>query len=774
MFVSPGVLLLLVGVAFGVSIPRACEPPHDKYLFCNPNKTLDERLDDLIGNLTLEEKPYLLIARESPDGNISRLGIPEYDWGGNCIHGVQSRCAPDGRCPTSFPDPNVLGATFNRTVWSEMGSVIGVELRSLWLQNVGENHDSNLPHIGLDCWSPNVGIVRDPRWGRNMETPSEDPLICGEFGAAYSLGMQNGSDPRFYQGVTTLKHYDANSLEGCWGQDCNITRHTVDANITLYDLFSTYLPAFKKSIQEGGALGVMCSYNAINGVPSCANPWLLGLLRDWGFTGYVTSDSGAVADVLNSHHYASDWPHTVAATVLAGCDIESASWPKDHPWATGGPYIQYLPGAVKAGLLKESDIDLALRHTLGLRFRMGLFDPIEDQPYWHVPPTEVRSDAHVQLALDATRQGLVLLKNDPAVAHHVPTLPLPRGKSIAVIGPHYNAQGAMLGNYLGQICFNGSAFGCVQTPLEGITEANKGGVTVGVEGCQINNTNTSGFDEAQKAAAAADYVILMLGLDGSIEGEGKDRHDIGLPETQLELARMIIQLGKPTVVVVMHGGVVALDELSVSAPAIVSIGYPGFYGAQALAESLFGDQNRWGKSPVTWYPNTFTELFDMLSFDMGAGLGRTYRYFDGEPLWPFGFGLSYTTFNLSAASDIYKQLGGPGTAETVNFAVDVANSGPVDGDEVVQVYVSAQPGVIPASAPAARLRKTLVDFARVSVASNHSTTLKFQLPVSSFEVTGAGGEPEAFPGLYDVVVTNGVTKNPVKFTCSVFEGKSGC
>ena len=258
-----------------MTIPRACAPPHDHYEFCDTTLPLSSRIDDLIGRLTLDEKPTLLVARNSPKGNISRLGIPEYDWGANCVHGVESRCSPDGRCPTSYPNPNSLGATFNVSVWRGMASVIGLELRALWLQGVGENHASNLPHLGLDCWSPNINIVRDPRWGRNLETPSEDPFVCGRFGEEVTRGLQEGADERYLQAVVTLKHFDANSLEGAWGPHGTLTRHTVDVNISLYDLFSSYLPAFERSVARGGAKGVMCSYNAINGVPSCVNGWLL-------------------------------------------------------------------------------------------------------------------------------------------------------------------------------------------------------------------------------------------------------------------------------------------------------------------------------------------------------------------------------------------------------------------------------------------------------------------------------------------------------------------
>ena len=500
-------MMVMVAVAaLGASkIGRACVPPHDTFPFCDTQLSRSDRVSDLIERLTLEEKLPLLIARNSPKGNVSRLGIPEYDWGGNCIHGVQSRCSTvNGKCPTSYPNPNSLGSSFNRTIWEKMGGVIGIELRSLWLQGVGENHPirpnhtSALPHIGLDCWSPNIGIVRDPRWGRNLETPSEDPLLNGLFGAAVTTGLQVGSDPtyhdaRYLQAVVTLKHFAANSLEGDWGRDGHITRHTDDAQISEYDLASTYLPAFKRSVIEGGAKGVMCSYNAINGVPSCANKWLLQttLREAWNFSGYVTSDSGAVQDIkggmiahrTQGHNYTQTWPATVAAALNAGCDIESATWGASGAFATGGPYVKYTPAAISQGLTSMSAVDRALRHSLGLRFDLGLFDPIEKQPYWHVPPSVVQSPAHVALSLDATRQGLVLLQNgggDRPTA--VPTasvdaaarvLPFVGGVRTAVLGPHVNDRNAILGNYLGQIC-NASmdARDCVPTVYEEIASLN--------------------------------------------------------------------------------------------------------------------------------------------------------------------------------------------------------------------------------------------------------------------------------------------------------------
>ena len=298
-------------------IPRACVPPHDGYPFCNSSLPMERRVDDLIQRLTLEEKPSLLIARNSPRGNVSRLGVPEYDWGGNCIHGVQSRCYED-RCPTSYPNPNALGATFNESVWHGMGNVIGIELRALWLQNVGENHPNSsrpkwsgdaLPHIGLDCWSPNIGVVRDPRWGRNLETPGEDPMVLGRFGAAVSAGLQQDGtkesiDPRFLQAVVTLKHFDANSLEGTW--DGYLTRHNFDAKISQYDLRSlTFQPL--SAVREGGAKGhVQLQRHQWSSILRQSCPSHDYLHQEIGFEGYITS-TAAPYRISSMHNFTSDY-----------------------------------------------------------------------------------------------------------------------------------------------------------------------------------------------------------------------------------------------------------------------------------------------------------------------------------------------------------------------------------------------------------------------------------------------------------------------------------
>eukprot|EP00047_Mylnosiga_fluctuans_P006447 m.246915 g.246915 ORF g.246915 m.246915 type:complete len:772 (-) comp15227_c0_seq1:9-2324(-) len=726
------------------AIPRACSTPDtSQYPFCDPSLPLTTRINDLISRLTLEEKPYLLTARESPKGNISRLGIPEYDWGLNCIHGVQSKCGT--KCPTSFPNPSGLGASFNRTIWKGMGRVIGVEMRSLWLQGVGEAHDSNLPHMGLDCWSPNLEVVRDPRWGRNMETPSEDPLLNGLYGIDYTTGLQQGDDPRFLQGVATLKHFDANSLEGNWGPGGTINRHTDNAIITNYDLASTYMMPFAYAVIEGDAKGVMCSYNAVNGVPSCANDFLLNttLRSSWGFEGYVTSDSGAVEDILINHHYVNNQSDAVADALKAGCDVISASWPKDQPWSTGSWYIDHAADAIQSGLMTEADLDRAVFNALWIRFRLGLFDPINDQPYWHVPPEAVRTEANENLAKDATVQSLVLLQNPNSI------LPVPQGKTVAVIGPLGKAQGIMLGNYLGQICPGGSVsdYSCVQTPLEAIQKTNTG-TTLYSQGLKsVTDTSTSGFASAVATAKQADYVIGFFGLDGSVEGEGHDRHNITLPGVQEQLIESLIATGKPVTIVLMNGGIVAIDSLKTAPAAIVEAWYTGFYGGQAIADALFGKRNSWGKMPVTVYDSKFTEEFDMLDFNMSQAPGRTYRYFTGVPLFPFGHGLSYTTFSIEFPSQ-------PPSSLPNDFTVTVTNTGSVAGDEVIMGFF--YPLDIPASSPASKLIKQLFGFERVTLQPGASTNVTFSVTEDQLATYNSDGDRVIYHGRYDLVFTNGI------------------
>ena len=776
LFLLQTLLVCVAVVSAKINIPRACTGEHANYRFCDPKLSMDERVKDLISRLDDSEKPYLLTARESPKGSIPRLGIPEYDWGGNCIHGVQSRCGSNfTRCPTSFPDPVFLGATFNQSIWKGMGTVIGTELRSLWLQNVGEDHQSNLPHIGLDCWSPNINIVRDARWGRNLETPGEDPLLNGLYGAFYTIGLQNGTDPRFLQAVVTLKHYDANSLEGTWDKNGKydlkngtLNRHTFNAVISRYDLASTYLRAFRRSVVQGGAKGVMCSYNEVNGKPSCANSLLLkDLLRDtWRFDGYVTSDSGAVQDITDNHHYCSNLTCAVGAALSSGCDVESAIWPPDHPWGTGSPYIKYSGDAIKDNLMTKDDLDTAVYNALMIRFRLGLFDPVEDQPYWHVDPDVVRSEAHTELAKDSTLQGFVLLQNGNDASG--PVLPFDTSLSTAVIGPLAKAQGDLLGNYLGQICpgTDSADVSCVTSPYDGIKALAGSDVSFAAGLENIKSTDKSGFAEAVQVASDAKQVILFLGLDGSIEREGQDRGEITLPGAQNELAKAIVAANPKTVVVLINGGMVAIDDLKAQDHiAIVEAFYPGFYGADALAETVFGFSNRWGKLPATIYDSTYTSRYNMLDFNMaphGDQPGRTYRYGGGVDgvLYPFGYGLSYTQFQLKEAQGQKRHImvETSTSIETVNFSVE--NMGSRDGDTVVMGFFTPDKFSTSEDELALALKYELFTFERVSLKAGESIDMRYGIGAETLMVYDKNGDGVVIPGEYTITITEGGINDP--------------
>jgi len=737
-------------------IPRACSTPEtDKFPFCDTRLSLDERIKDLISRIHLEEKPYLLTARESPKGNISRIGLPEFDWGTNCIHGVQSRCGKN--CPTSFPNPNGLGATFNRTLYRAMGAIIGMELRALWLEGVGENHMNNLPHLGLDCWSPNINVLRDPRWGRALETTGEDPFLNGVFGVEYTRGLQEGSsdtvqDSRYLLAVVTLKHWDAYSLEGFWGPGNNISRHNFDAIVSEFDYRSSYTPAFKMSVIKGNAKGVMCSYNSVNGVPSCMNEKLFKTLRgEWGFEGYVTSDSNAITDIQHMHHYTETLAEASVAAISVGCDVDSCLGPgcrgEDSADMTGSPYIMTLAQSVQNGTLKESVIDAALYNTLKLRFQLGLFDPIEDQPYWHVSPDAVASELHNQTSLEATRQTMTLLQNPSFNGFHN-ILPLHKESRIALLGPHINAKEDLVGNYLGEFCHSDhfDSFDCIVSPMEYFQEYNPGSV-VGMEACDnVLCNNDTNFAAAIDMAKHANVIVLMMGLNTKdVEKEGKDRKTLSLPGKQMDLIKMCLDLKKPVVLVLLNGGPVSLDGLVGDENiAILEAFYPSQYGAQAIVETLYGDNNPSGKLPFSTYSADYVNEVDFLNHDMVNDVGRTYRYYRGKyEQFAFGHGLSYTKFNFT------KSLREDGHTSTVD--VTVVNAGSLPGAETVQIYIK------PADVDKMKLRylrRQLVDFAKVSLLPGESQTVSF--PLSKEQLTLYDDDGKEFEAKsYEVLLQNG-------------------
>uniref|UniRef100_M4C1I5 Fibronectin type III-like domain-containing protein n=1 Tax=Hyaloperonospora arabidopsidis (strain Emoy2) TaxID=559515 RepID=M4C1I5_HYAAE len=584
-----------------------------------------------------------------------------------------------------------------------------------------------------------------------METPSEDPLVNSNYGVAYTKGLQEGKDKRFLQAVATLKHFVAYSFENSEGID----RRAFNAVVSRYDFADSYLPAFRASVVQGKAKGVMCAYNSVNGVPMCANEELNTKLlrRVQGFDGYITSDSGAIGGIFYKRHYTTSLCEAVRLAIVSGTDISS-----------GTEYEKCLAELVTSSRLSEEVVDDALRRTLRLRFELGLFDPIDDQPYWHVRPSEVNTAASKQLSLDLTRKSLVLLQN------HDNVLPLTKGKKLAVIGPHAMAKRALLGNYLGQMCHGDYLeVGCVQTMLEAIGAANGLSNTVYARGSGINDTSTADFNNAEAVAREADAVVLCLGIDTSIEREAGDRENIDMPDIQMQLLKRVRRAGRPTVVVLLNGGIVGAEELILHTDGVLEAFYPGFFGAQAVSDVLFGDAVPSGKLPVTMYSSDYIHKVDMKSMSMTKYPGRSYRYYKEVPVFPFGWGLSYTKFTLAPDSDSH--AADPDTSLIVtreldaNVTVIVSNDGSFVGDEVVFAFF--RPLNVSLTGNAALLNEQLFDYRRVSLRPAEDSKVTFRIQQRTVAMVDDMGNHVIYPGFYEVILTNGVHER-VTFVVHVF------
>ena len=654
--------------------------------YLNPDLPAETRADDLISRMTLEEKAGQMM-NAAP--GIPRLGIPEYDWWNECLHGV-------GRAgiATVFPQAIGLAATWNQQLLLRMATAISNEARAKHHDALRQaNHGI---YYGLTFWSPNINIFRDPRWGRGQETYGEDPWLTARMGVMFVKGLQ-GDDPRYLKLVATPKHYAVHS-----GPEA--LRHEFDARVSERDLRETYLPHFKAAIVEAGAVSIMGAYNRTNGEACNASPTLLQkILRDeWGFQGYVVSDCGAIGDIYQHHKTAGSAEEASALAVKAGCDLEC------------GATYRALVNAVKQGLLTEADLDRSLRRLFTARMRLGMFDPPERVPYAQIP-IEVNDCAeHRQLALEAARQSMVLLKNADGF------LPLDRAalKRVAVIGPNAHDPIVLLGNY------NGTPSSSV-TPFEGIRAALPGAQVSYAKGCAIIGNATTGFAEAVELARNADLAVVCLGLSQQMEGEeGQDegvesgarsfgdRSTLDLPGVQEELLKAVHATGTPVVLVLLNGSAVAVNWADQHVPAILEAWYPGQAGGTAIAEVLFGDYNPAGRLPVTFYRS----VADLPPFEDYRMEGRTYRYFTGQPLYAFGHGLSYTTFayaNLRLSADTIK------AGERLTVSVDVTNTGSRAGDEVAQLYLTDVAGSTP------RPIRFLAGFERVTLQPGETKTISF-------------------------------------------------
>ncbi len=672
----------------------------------NPSLPTSERIADLLGRMTLEEKASQML-NQAPA--IERLGIPAYDWWNECLHGV-------GRAgmATVFPQAIGLAATFNAPLLHRAATAISDEARAKHHNALAR--DMHARYFGLTYWSPNINIFRDPRWGRGHETYGEDPFLTGQMGIAFITGLQ-GDDPKYLKLSACSKHYAVHS-----GPES--ARHTFDVHPTPRDLTDTYLPAFKVTVQEGKVESIMGAYNRVNGEACCASPTLLQhYLRDtWGFTGHVVSDCGAIEDIYERHKVFRIKEQAIAEAVKAGCDL-----------CCGSAY-DALVSAVQQGYLTEADIDLALTRLFSARFRLGMFDPPAQVPYAQIPLSVVSCPEHRALALQSARESLVLLKNDGI-------LPLkPQGKIIGVIGPNANEPDVMMGNYNGNPSYS-------VTPLQGIIEQAFPAANVMYSaGCEINGPEGAIFWEAHEIAEVADVLIVVLGLSPMLEGEEglaqADRPSLDLPAAQQSLLDLLAKSGKPMVVVLLNGSALAVNWAQEHAAAILEAWYPGEAGGAAIGEALFGAYNPGGRLPVTFY-TSIEQVPDFENYDM---TGRTYRYFTETPLYPFGFGLSYTTFEYGKLAVSAPTIA---AGETITVSAEVRNTGAVAGDEVVQLYISAEHPSVPAPI------RNLQGFQRIHLQPGTAQTVTFTLTDEAFRYADPAGVSILDPGTFRISVGGG-------------------
>ena len=642
----PWVLLLLPSLSL-------IQPPR----YRDTSLPLAERVDDLISRMTLEEKVGQML-NDAPA--IDSLGIPAYNWWNECLHGV-------ARTPfhvTVYPQAIGMAATFDKASLHQMADYTAEEGRAI--NNESIRQGNRRIYLGLTYWTPNINIFRDPRWGRGQETYGEDPYLTGSMGNAFVTGLQ-GDDPRYLKAAACAKHYAVHS-----GPESS--RHEFDVNVTDHDLWDTYLPAFYQLVVNARVAGVMCAYNAFRGQPCCGNDQLMNdiLRKDWGFTGYVTSDCGAIDDFYQRHKTSPDAESAAADAVLHGTDVEC-----------GHVTYKSLVEAVKHGKLSEAQLDTSLRRLFTIRFRLGMFDPPAEVKYAQIPLTALGSPEHEAQALKMARQSIVLLRNE---GH---TLPLSKTlHRIAVVGPNAADSVAILGNYNGRPLHAVSA-------LEGI-RAKFGGEVVYVHGTDyVGDSDTeTDWSKTVDSVRDADAIVFVGGISPRLEGEemrvaktgfsGGDRTSILLPAVQTQLLKALRATGKPVILVMMTGSALAIPWEAEHLPAIVNAWYGGQAAGTALADVLFGDYNPGGRLPVTFYQGDA----DLPSFTDYSMNNRTYRYFTGKALYGFGYGLSYTSF-------AYTKLTLPPAVQAgkpVDVSVRVTNTGAVGGEEVSELYVT-HPGL---------------------------------------------------------------------------------
>ncbi len=845
---------VLLCAAFAQTGQAPAVPP-----YLDTAQPLNVRVDDLVSRMTLEEKASQLVNQARA---IPKLQVPAYDWWSEALHGVAN-----AGTATVFPEPIGLAATFDTPLIHDMAVVIGTEARAKHNQAVRAGRRDIME--GLDFWSPNINIFRDPRWGRGQETYGEDPFLTGRMGVAFVTGLQ-GDDPKYYRVISTPKHFAVHS-----GPEP--ARHSIDVQVSKHDMEDTYFPAFRATVIEGKAGSVMCAYNRINGQPACSNNFLLKdqLRGAWKFNGYVVSDCGAVSDILQGHHFTKTMAEAGAAALKAGMDNECADF--FTKVTDNSDYVKYLD-AVKQGLLTEGDIDVAVKRLFTARFRLGLFDPADQVRYAQTPDSEIDSEAHRELALKMARESVVLLKNDGV-------LPLSASvKKIAVFGPLATSVRVLEGNYNGTpsratTALDGirkefAAAGVTYVPgmnflrqeeliptsvlssgdgqpglkaeyfsgkdFQGtpvltrvdknvnlqvfhadssslvvppgiahvavrwtgfLTPGESGDYKIGLAGAMnrmwldekliVDDMAMHGpkpttatvrlekgrqyalrieygptglgarlvwlrllsdpIAEAVAAATQADVAIAVVGITSDLEGEemkvevpgfkGGDRTSLDLPKEEEDLLEALQATGKPVVVVLMNGSALSVNWAAQHANAILDAWYSGEEGGTAIAETLSGANNPAGRLPVTFYKG----VEQLPPFEDYAMKNRTYRYFHGQPLYPFGYGLSYSKFTYSnlklSASEL--KAGDP-----LNVEVDIANTSDRAGDEVAELYLHFPES---AGAPIRALR----GFTRLHLGAGETRHVAFTLQGRDLSQVNETGDRIIAAGPYRISVGGG-------------------
>lgn len=700
--------------------------------YLDPSRPVEVRVNDLILRMTLEEKVSQMM-NSAPA--IPRLHVPAYDWWNEALHGV----ARSGLA-TIFPQAIGLAATFDDSLMYQVANAISDEARAMYNASVSKGY--HLRYGGLTFWTPNINIFRDPRWGRGQETYGEDPFLTSRMGVAFVKGMQ-GDNPKYLKTAACAKHFAVYSGPEQF-------RHEFNAQVSKHDLYATYLPAFHALVKAGVA-GVMCAYNAVDGEPCCANTYLLDdiLRKDWGFKGYITSDCGAIADIYKGHQYASSALKAAAVSLKRGVNLNC------------GNTYNNLTEAVQKGLVTENELDSSLAVLLWIRFRLGMFDPKKANPYNAIPTSVINSPPHRALARKAASESVVLLKNNGV-------LPLKNDlPQYYITGPNATSIDALIGNYYG---VNNEFV----TMLEGIAGAIAPGSQLKYKpGILLDRPNANSIDWTSGAAKASDVTIVVMGLTGILEGEeGEsiasstygDRMNYNLPKNQIDFLTTLRKNNKKPIIAIITGGspmnLAPVDSL---ADAVLLTWYSGEEGGNAVADIIFGKISPSGKLPVT-FPKSFKQLPPFEDYSMQ---GRTYRYMTSEPLYPFGYGLSYGHFtysNIKISEPVINK------DQTVAITATVKNDGKYTGEEVVQLYISDHTGAkeVPLFA--------LKGFRRIQLHPGESRQVSFSVTPKMLAVVNEKGTRVINPGKREIYIGGSLpversTKlgiaRPVSITCIV-------